>query len=117
MIDRNRTLAAGLIAAAALTAPVAASAQPVGPRPVPSYAHAYARDPFPYARPVAVARVRYPRYHGPAYAYGYPYPAYPYGYYPYPAYGYYPGWYGPRVSVGIGFRFGGGYARIGGRWR
>jgi hypothetical protein len=126
MIHRIRILAATLAAVAALTAPLAVSAQS---GPLPSYAHAYARDPFPYARPVAVARVRHHYRHGPAYGYpgygpygylGYAYPAYPYppygyGYPPY-GYGYYPGWYGPAFSVGIGFRFGGCcYGRIGGR--
>ena len=126
MIHRIRILAATLAAVAALTAPLAVSAQSA--RPMPSYAHAYARDPFPYARPVA-ARVRHHYRHGPAYGYpgygpygylGYAYPAYPYppygyGYPPY-GYGYYPGWYGPAFSVGIGFRFGGCcYGRIGGR--
>ncbi len=125
---RNRILAATLAAVAALTAPLAVSAQAA--RPMPSYAHAFARDPFPYARPaVAVAPVRHhwhrPGYRYPAYgygAYGY-YPGYAYGYppYGYPVYGYgygYPGWYGPAFSVGIGFRFGGCcYGRIGGRRR
>jgi hypothetical protein len=38
----------------------------------------------------------------------YPYPAYPYPYptcaYPYPYYYFYPGYVGPPVSVGLGFR-------------
>ncbi|HEX3468415.1 MAG TPA: hypothetical protein VHT05_10085 [Candidatus Elarobacter sp.] len=121
MIGRKNILAAsiaGITAIGALATPLAASAQAAAPRAIPSYAHAYARDPFPYARPVAVVRVGH-HYRWPAHRY----PAYAYGYYPYPAYGYpyygygYPGWYGPSFSVGIGFRFGGGYARIGGRWR
>ena len=123
MIHRIRILAATLAAVAALTAPLAVSAQSA--RPMPSYAHAYARDPFPYARPVAVARAPYHhRWHGyryPGYAYGpYGYLGYAYPAYPYPpyGYGYYPGWYGPAFSVGIGFRFGGCcYGRIGGRRR
>jgi len=127
MIHPNRILAAALVAVAALTAPLAVSAQQAPPRaPLPSYAHAFARDPFPYARAVAVAPVRHHRhwagYRYPGYAYGaYGYPVYPYPAYGYPyGYGYYgyPGWYGPAFSVGIGFRFGGCcYGRIGGRRR
>jgi hypothetical protein len=128
MIDRN-ILAAVLAAVAALAAPLGASAQVAAPpAPMPSYAHAFLRDPFPYAKPVAVAQVRHTHHR----RYAYPYPAYsyaPYGYvgygypvYPYPVYGYngygYPGWYGPAFSVGIGFRFGGCcFARFGGRRR
>ncbi len=123
MILKNRILAATLAAVAALTVPLGVSAQAAGP--MPSYAHAFARDPFPYAKRVAVAPVRHhwrhaAAYRYPAYAYGaYGYPVYPYPAYGYPAYGYgYPGWYGPAFSVGIGFRFGGCcYARVGGRWR
>lgn len=46
--------------------------------------------------PTASAPVPYPVYT--------PYPVYPA--YPYPYYGY-PGYYGPSVGVGVGFRFGG----------
>ena len=60
----------------------------------------------------------------PAYGYGYGYPAYPvYGYpgYGYPVYGYpaygYPWYGGPYVSIGIGFRFGGGWGHAYGRRR
>jgi hypothetical protein len=123
MIHQNRILAATVAAVAALTAPLTVSAQSA---PMPSYAHAFARDPFPYARTAAVVPVRHHRRHWPAYrypAYGYGafgyYPGYGYPAYGYPVYGYgYPGWYGPSFSVGIGFRFGGCcYGRIGGRRR
>ena len=125
MIHPPRILAATLVAVAALTAPLAVSAQAAAPPPLPSYAHPFARDPFPYARPVAVAPVRHHRHHlagyrYPAYASGaYGYPVYAYPAYGYPVYGYgYPGWYGPAFSVGIGFRIGGCcYGRIGGRFR
>src|SRR5581483_437519 len=111
----------------ALAAPLGVSAQVAAPPPrtMPTYAHAFARDPFPYARPVAVVRVRPHRWYRHEHRYS-PYAYRPYGYvgyaypaYAYPVYGYgYPGWYGPQFSVGIGFRFGGCcYARIGGRWR
>jgi hypothetical protein len=130
MTLRNRipAVAASLAGVAALTTPLAAPAQP--PPPLPTYAHGWARDPFPYARPVAVHRVRRHRVHayGPGYrypaygAYGYGYPGYGYPVYGYPDYGYpgygYPGWYGgPYVSLGIGFRFGGGWGYVRGRWR
>jgi len=124
MIHKNRILAATLAAIAALIAPLAVSAQSAGP--MPSYAHAFTRDPFPYAKTVVVAPVRHHyrhrlAYRYPAYgygAYGY-YAGYAYPAYGYPVYGYgYPGWYGPSFSVGIGFRFGGCcYGRIGGRRR
>jgi hypothetical protein len=125
MIHKNRILAAALAMVAALTAPLTVSAQSAVPPPLPSYAHAFVRDPFPYARPVAVAPVRHhwrrhPAYRYPGYAYGaYGYPVYPYPAYGYPVYGYgYPGWYGPSFGVGFGFRFGGCcYGRIGGRRR
>lgn len=124
MIHRKHLLAASLAAVAALAVPLSASAQVAAPpAAMPSYAHAFARDPFPYAKAVTVARVRYPHHHAyryPAYGYApYGYVGYPYPAYPYPAYGYgYPGWYGPAFSVGIGFRFGGCcYARVGGRRR
>ena len=125
MILKNRILAATLAAVAALTAPLSVSAQAAAP--MPSYAHAFVRDPFPYARPVAVVPVRQHRRHWhpyryPGYAYGaYGCPAYPYPAYGYPVYGYgygYPGWYGPSFGIGIGFRIGGCcFGRIGGRRR
>jgi hypothetical protein len=122
MSSRNpiRTTAATLGAALAILAmPLAGAAQPAPPAvraAMPTYARAYVRDPFPYARPVAVAHVRrhHHRRYGPGYGVAYGYPAYGSPYpvygYPYPVYGY-PGWYGPYASpffsVGVGFRFGG----------
>src|SRR5579884_3886044 len=66
----------------------------------------------------------YGAYGYPGYAYGYGYPVYGYPGYPvygYPVYGYpvygYPWYGGPYVSVGIGFRFGGGWGHVRGRFR
>jgi hypothetical protein len=82
-----------------------------GPAPVantPSYAQPNTDPSYPQADPAPSYQYPYPQ----AYAAPYPYPVYAYPYpvyaYPVPVYGYgSPGYYGPRVSIGLGFVFGG----------